>query len=278
MKKSLFVIGLILTASLTSCVIGKENGKMKLDVESKKASYGEFSVSPMDEHVTISKNEVVIAPAEEDVTYVISGYFKGQIITKTKDTILKLDNAYIENDGGVAAIKCNAKTEISVASGSENYIVSKGRSYSKLAALQGKRGLVIGGSGTLYVSGSVCHGVEAEEIKMKGSGVYYIQGTKNGSAITCETFTVEPDKTFRCYLLNSKNGLKADGKIDIKSGEYFIYDNEVALKTDDSEDEDGKHHSINLYGGTFHIFGNKTLYITEKDKYFADGAEFIEEL
>jgi len=262
---------------LSSCDGGNKSVKMKLDVETNKASYGDFSISPMDEYVTISKNEVIIAPAEEDLTYVISGYFKGQIINNTKDTVLKLDNAYIENDSGDAAIKCNAKTEISAAVDSKNYIVSYGSSYSKIGALQGKRGLVIGGSGTLYISGSVCHGVEAEEIKMKGSGLYYIQGTKKGSAITCETFTVEADKNFRCYLLNAKNGLKADSKIDIKSGEYFIYDNEIALKTDDSEDEDGKHHSINLSGGIYHTSGNKTLYITEKDSYFADGAKFIEE-
>jgi len=278
-KQFLFSFTLIFSFFfLLSCVKNTENYKLKLDYETAKENYKEkISISPMDDSVTIEKNQITLAPAQEDVTYVISGYFNGQIVNKTKNTIIKLDNAYLENTSGLSALRSTAKLEVSTVSDSVNYIVSSGRNYSKVGALQGKRGLVVGGSGTLYVIGNVCHGLEAEEVKIKGSGNLYFQGTKNGSALTSETFTVEADKNFNCYLINSKNGIKADGSINISSGNFYLYDNMIALKTDVSEKAGDQHHSIILSGGNFYTHANKTLYLTEKDMYYPQGAKFIED-
>ena len=278
MKKTLSFLACISVLIFSSCVENNASSKLSIDYKSAKDSYNqEIKIIPMDDSVTIEKNLITIAPSKEDVTYDISGYFNGQIINKTKDTVIRLNNAYLENTSGLPALKSSSKFEVSTVNGSTNYIVSSGRNYSKVAALQGKRGLVLGGSGTLYVAGNVCHGVEAEEVKIKGSGTFYLQGTKIGSALTCETFTVEQKKDFKCYLLNSKNGLKADGFINISSGNFYLYDNETALKTGIAQQAGDKHHSITLAGGTFYTFANKNLYITEKDEYYPQGAVFISE-
>lgn len=275
------LMGIIVSLSaltFSSCVKNTSSSKLSIDYKAAKELYGqEIKITPMDSSVTIEKNLITIAPGKEDVTYEITGYFNGQIINKTKDTTIRLNNAYLENTSGLPALKSSSKFEVSSVNGSTNYIVSSGRNYSKVAALQGKRGLVLGGSGNLYVVGNVCHGVEAEEVKIKGTGTFYLQGTKSGSALTCETFTVEQKKDFKCYLINSKNGIKADGFINISSGNYYLYDNEIALKTGIAQEAGDKHHSITLAGGTFYTFANKTFYVTEKEQYYPQGAVFIQE-
>jgi glucan-binding YG repeat protein len=287
MKKELLknllenLMGIIVSLSaltFSSCVKNTSSSKLTIDYKAAKELYGQkIKITPMDSSVTIEKNLITIAPGKEDVTYEITGYFNGQIINKTKDTTIRLNNAYLENTSGLPALKSSSKFEVSSVNGSTNYIVSSGRNYSKVAALQGKRGLVLGGSGNLYVVGNVCHGVEAEEVKIKGTGTFYLQGTKSGSALTCETFTVEQKKDFKCYLINSKNGIKADGFINISSGNYYLYDNEIALKTEIAQEAGDKHHSITLAGGTFYTCANKTFYVTEKEQYYPQGAVFIEE-
>ncbi|MCR5187691.1 MAG: carbohydrate-binding domain-containing protein [Treponema sp.] len=273
-----FPLSILLLFIFASCVRYNEDTKVKIDYESARQSYSQdFSIEPMDSSVTVEKKQITFAPAQENVTYTISGYFNGQIVNKTKNTILKLSNAYLENTDGVSAIKTNSKLEVSSVNGTTNYIVSSGRNFSKVAALQGKKNLVLGGSGRLYIIGNVCHGVEADDVKMKGSGTFYIQGKKIGSALTCESFTVEEDKSFDCYLINSKNGLKADGFINIASGNFYLYDNEVALKTNKNREPGDKHHSIRLSGGNFYTHANKVLYITEKNEYHAEGAKIIAE-
>ncbi len=271
-------LSILLLFLLASCVKYNENTKIKIDYDEERTSYGqELNISPLDSSVTVEKKQITLAPDQENVTYTISGYFNGQIVNKTKNTIIKLDNAFLENTDGASAIKTNSKLEVSSVKGSKNYIVSSGRNFSKVAALQGKKNLVLGGSGILYVIGNVCHGVEADNVKMKGSGTFYLQGKKRGSALTCESFTVEEDKSFNCYLINSKNGLKADGFINIASGNFYLYDNEVALKTNKTKEAGEKHHSIRLSGGNFYTHENKVLYITEKNEYYAEGANFIAE-
>ena len=278
LKNLMGIIVSLFALIFSSCVKNTSSSKLSIDYKAAKELYGqEIKITPMDSSVTIEKNLITIAPGKEDVTYEITGYFNGQIVNKTKDTTIRLNNAYLENTSGLPALKSSSKFEVSSANGSTNYIVSSGRNYSKVAALQGKRGLVLGGSGNLYVVGNVCHGVEAEEVKIKGTGTFYLQGTKNGSALTCETFTVEQKKDFNCYLINSKNGIKADGFINISSGNYYLYDNEIALKTGIAQEAGDKHHSITLAGGTFYTFSNKTFYVTEKEQYFPQGAVFVQE-
>ena len=263
---------------LSSCS-QKSGGRMEIDFDNARQMYAGQKISITPDDFSIEKNgrEIVIAPGVEGKTYTISGYFNGQIEVKTRNTVLKLENAFLENTGGKSAIKCLAKTEISAAQGTENYVVSTGRSFSKSGAVSAKKNLVLGGSGALYVSGNVCHGVEADEAKIKGSGKFVIQGTRGGSAISCESFSVEGGKTFKCYLLNSKNGLKADGAIAIKSGNFFIYDNGTALKTNRSKKPSAKPHSITLSGGAFRAAGNGTLAATDDGAFSTDGAEIVEE-
>ncbi len=279
MKKSFFLpfICAIVTIGLCSCV-EQSNHKIQLSSEAAKEDYKEkITIIPLDDSVKIERNKIIISPHEEDLEYTISGYFNGQIICTTKNTSLKLKNAYLENKNGESAIRGEAKIEVLAAKDSVNYIVSSGNSFNKNAALQGKRGLVIGGGGILYVDGNVYHGVEAEDVKIKGSGTFYFEGTSEGSALKCKTFTSDEEKSFNAYFLNSKNGIKAENTIIINSGNYYLYENATALKTDTSAEKPSSAHSITLKGGEFHTYQNAKLYSTDENAYFAEGASFIED-
>ncbi len=280
MKKYAFVLLSVVFALflLSSCLKRYSEPKLKIDWQNTRASYGNtITIEPADGSVSFGKNQIIIAPQTENQTYAISGYYNGQIISKTKNTVIKLNNAYLESTLGKAALKCTAKTEISAVNGTTNFIVADGKSFSKRAALQGRKDLVIGGSGILNVKGDIYHAVEADDVKIKGSGTYYFEGTRKGSAINCETFTVEEDKNFNCYILNSRDGIKADRTILIKSGNFYFYDNALALKTSLSKSNKSKPRQITLRGGTFHTFNNQKLYMTDKDAYDATGSTFIVE-
>ena len=209
-------------------------------------------------------------PKREKTEYVISGYFNGQIVNKTKNTIIKLNNAYLEASHGEPAIFGEVKTEISSVKGSQNYIISHGTIVAKTGAIHCKKNLEVGGSGTIYIKGDVYHAIKADDVKLKGSGILYAQGTKKGSAINCHSLIVEKDKTFSAYLIN------ADNSISIDSGTLHLYDNNIALKTDTVEDTPGESHSITLSGGSIYSRGNTTLYETDRNAFSSKGAKIIE--
>lgn len=229
MKKILTCLAIALLTVSAVCA-----EKVTIDAAGAKKSYvaQKLTIEPMDSTVTVKGKTITIAPKTEGKTYTISGYFDGQIVNKTKNTVLKLKGAYLENTSGAAAVYGEAKTEISTSKGTTNYIVSAGKSAEKNAALQSKKNLVLGGSGTLYVRGDVYHGIKADDVKIKGSGTLYAQGTKKGSALNCRSLTVEKDKTFSVYLVNSKNAVKADEAITLASGTFYLYDVENTLKTE----------------------------------------------
>lgn len=250
--------------------------KINIDYKSAKSSYGKISISPMDKTVTVGTDTITFAPKKEGVTYTISGYFKGQLINKTKNTVLKFNNAYIENTEGRPAVYGDAKIEISSTLGSNNYIISSGTG-EKNGAIHCKKNLELGGSGTMNVVGNVRHGIKGDDIKMKGSGIWYVQGTKNGSAINSRSFLAEREKTFKAYFVNSKNGIKADNTVSISSGNLFIYDNETGFKTDTKKDDPANPHSIRLAGGVIHTLGNKTFYETEQNAFNDKGAKVLQD-
>ena len=271
MKKSMKLtllssISMLAISMLAICACTENfTPKMEIDAESAKSSFkNEILISPMDDSVKINGNKIKISPKSEDSTYTISGYFDGQIKVETKNTVIKLKNAYLENSSGKPAILAKAKIEISTTKDSTNYIVSRGRGFAKNAALQSKRSLILGGSGTLFIKGGICHAVEAEDVKIKGSGVLYLEGTKRGSALTCESLEVERDKTFTAFFLNAKNGIKADKSILIQSGNFHLYDNENAFKTDITKSSTAKTHTVTLKGGSFFISGNKNLCVSDE--------------
>ena len=82
--------------------------KMNIDYESKRNLYGDFVIIPMDNTVTVTDGCITIAPKREDVTYTISGYFNGQIVVMKKNTIIKLNNAFIENTS--SCLSCSNKS------------------------------------------------------------------------------------------------------------------------------------------------------------------------
>ena len=280
---------LLLCAMLSSCVLkqGQDEHKIQIDVKEIKATYGDkLEISPLDESVNISKRQIVLSPVSEGVCYTISGYFNGQIVNTTKNTEIRLKNAFIENNSEKPAISSDVKFEVSAAKGTKNYIVSQGRGYSRTAALRSKRSLVIGGGGDLFVRGKICHGVEAEDMKLKGTGNFYFQGTRKGSAVKCDTLSVEEGKTFNAYFMNSKNGIKADRTVNIASGNFFLYNNSVGIKTDISSEGGAKSsksskptkaRAIILSGGTFHTEGLKRFYVTDDGAFQNNGATIIEE-
>lgn len=236
--------------------------------EEARKNYGnKITVLPKDGSVTISEDRIVLAPKKQGSEYTISGYFKGQIVNKTKNTLIRLKNAYLENTNGEACIYGEAKTEIASAKGSVNYLLSSGTSVSKTAALQSKKNLEVGGSGTIYVIGKSYHGIKGDDVKFKGSGNIYSSGTDKGSAVNCKSFTVSEDKTFTAYLFDSKNGIKADGVINIASGNFYFYGNGTALKTDTAEDNPEISHGIEIKHAVLHTKNNKVLQETSENAF-----------
>ena len=249
-----------------------------IDVGNARKSFSNtVTVTPKDNSVIISKEKIILAPKKEGTVYTISGYFNGQIFNKTKNTVIKLSDAFIENSSGGAAIYGDAKTEISSVNGTVNYVVSSGKSPDKTAAFQCKKNIEIGGSGTIHFVGNACHAVKGDDVKLKGSGILYFQGTSEGSGINCENLIVEKEKSFKAYFLNSKNGIKADHIIDVSSGNFFFTGNKTALKTDTKKDDPKSPHSITLSGGMISLSANETFYKTEQNAYKAKGAKIIEE-
>ncbi|MBQ7157969.1 MAG: carbohydrate-binding domain-containing protein [Treponema sp.] len=270
---------LILILALALITVGAGFAqKVKLDPSKAKKNYKtQFTISPKDSSVIITNDTITFTPKKEGTEYTLSGYFNGQIVNKTKNTVFKLNNAFIENTSGAAAIYGEAKTEISAVKNTVNYLVSMGQSLSKTAALQCKKNLEIGGSGTLYAIGSTYHGVKADDVKIKGSGTFYLQGTQEGSALNCHSVLSEKEKSFKAYFINSKNGIKADNTISISSGTFYFYDNEIALKTDTSKEDPTNKHEIALLGGTIYTHGNSSLYLTEKGAYKVKSAKISED-
>ncbi len=271
MKKTIFFL---LAALLISCVQKNENAAIFINADASRENYGEFSILPED-FVKIDSKKIEISPQDENQTYTISGYFNGQIVVTTKNTTLKLKNAFLENTSGKPALKCSSKTEISSAEKSENFIVSSGRGFARNSALSAEKSLVIGGSGSLKIAGFMCHGIEAGDVKIKGRGNLFVQGTKKGSALNCDSLEVESDKTFCAYFLNSKNGIKADKSILVNSGNFFLFDNETALKIDSSKKPFARF--LKLSGGEFHFLGNKNKFETGNAALDLSGAKIVEE-
>ncbi|MBP3771891.1 MAG: carbohydrate-binding domain-containing protein [Treponema sp.] len=270
-------LSLALTAFFSSCAEDFKP-RMTISIPEPERSFPQpLKIEPMDESVSLSGRKIVIAPKEEGRTYTLSGYYKGEIHLETKNTVLKLKNAFLENSSGKPALYAREKCEISSAKESENYIVSRGRSFMKRGAVDAKKDLILGGSGGLFIKGTVCHGVEAEDVKMKGSGGFYIEGSRRGSAISCKSFEAEEKKAFSAYLLNSKNGIKADKSINIKSGTFYLYDNSVALKTDIKKDSSKTRRGIKVSGGVFFIGGNKEFAITDDEGLDFDPASLVDE-
>lgn len=223
----------------------------------------EDSVLYTKEDGVITFNTATAENKDEDMEITISGYFKGQIVNNVKELVINLKNAYLENEDA-PAIVCNKKTEISAKKETENYIITTGGPVEKTGAVLADKKLKFGGSGTCYIIDSLCHGIKGDEVEFKGSGKYYIQGTKDGSAVNCNEFIIEEDeeKTVTVYFYNAKNGIKADNSIDIQDGNLYFYGNKTALKTDKAGDgEDPK--TITLANCTITTEGVKNLQETD---------------
>ncbi|MCR5724908.1 MAG: carbohydrate-binding domain-containing protein [Treponema sp.] len=239
--------------------------RLTIDEDTSRIAYGVDLIITPEAGVTRGRRLIIIEPKAEGTEYTLSGYFNGQIISKTKNTVLKLNGVYIEQNCAKAALRCQAKTEIKAVADTENYIVSSGRSFLREGALHGKRDLILGGSGTLHVKGAVWHGIEGDDVKIKGSGTIYAEGSRRGAALACESLAVEPDKTFTAYLLNAKTGIKAKDEVKVESGTFCIYDNDCAIKAD----------SIHLSGGLFRIVGNRQVFISRKGTANQAGATIV---
>lgn len=293
LKKNL-VLFLIFALCASFCLAQTSSNYLpKIDVDSARKNYAKkITITPMD-GVTISDGLIVLEPKKEETSYTISGYFNGQIENRTKNTEIKLKNAFIENNSGKPALYAQSKVILSTVKDTINYVVSDyvvsdgvpasnssekvsfGQSPAKSGAVHCKKNLVLGGSGILYVIGGVYHAVKADDVKIKGSGIFYLRGTEKGSCINCHSLAVEKDKSFKAYFLASKNGIKADSTISIASGNFYFYDNGTAMKTDtvdENSDENSdknrnENHGITIYDGKFVLRGNDALYETDKNEF-----------
>ena len=213
---------------------------------------------------------ITLKPEAEDIEYTISGTFEGQIINKTKGTVLVLNGATLENKNGKAAVYGELKTELKAAKDTVNTITVTGEGDAK-AAVHCEKAVEIGGSGTLTISCENAHGVKASKVELKGSGTFTFDGGADSSAINCNKFIVEAEKSFTANLKDSKNGIKADETIEIASGTFnFTNITKTALKTDTSKDDDAnapKDHWIKITGGTFTFTNCKKTDDTEKNAF-----------
>ena len=219
---------------------------------------------------------ITLTPTKEKEEYILSGYFNGQIINNTKNTVLTLNGVYIENTTGNPAILSTKKMEISVKENTDNYIISTGEANGKKGTIycydsvdDKLKNLEIGGKGKCYILGFY-HGIKADEVKAKGSGIYYITGTNKGSAINCNSFVIESEKNITLCLGNAKNGIKADETISISSGTLWLENVTTGLKTDTTEDKPDKEYFIKLSDCKIYTKNIKDLYSTEKDSYITN--------
>lgn len=270
MKKLNFLAAALLSFSLISCSNDGSSSSVenyKIDYEGKKSEYSTGSIKS-DYEYSRADGKIVLTPAakadEDSFEYEFSGYFNEQIVASVKGTVIKLNGAYLESTDGTTVITVEKTSEIKSEEGTVNYVVSNGSEGAKSAAIQSeKKNVKIGGKGTLFVVGNVCHGIKADDVEFKGSGFYWIQGTENGSAVNCNTFTVDAERSFKAYIINSKNGIKADNTITCASGSFVIANNTVGLKTDTNEDDPLKPHGITLSGGTYIFVNNTERFVTE---------------
>ncbi len=221
--------------------------------------------------ITISEDgkTITLQPEETDVEYTITGEFEGQIINKTKGTVIILNNAKLKNAEGKAVIYGELKTEIKCEENTTNIITVTGeadKTYGKAAVLC-EKAIEIGGDGSCTISCENGHGVKGKDVELKGKG-NYVFGPAKDSAINCNDFEVKADKTFTATFKDAKNGIKADNTITIASG-TFIFENikKAALKTDTSADDnvgETKEHKITLEGGTFTFTECGSKYSTEE--------------
>ena len=177
--KKIFVL-LVSLSFVAGMAFAEKEVKVKIDNEKFRTFYGDrISITPSDSTVKITKDKIITEPKKEGVEYTIFGYFNGQIVNKTKNTVLKLSKVYLENTSGEPVIYGEAKTEISTAKDTKNFIVASGsadprtKSKSKPAAIYCKKNLELGGSGNLYVVGNVYHAVKADDVKLKGTGGFF---------------------------------------------------------------------------------------------------------
>lgn len=187
-----------------------------------------------------AKNKTITLSETEASEYTLSGDFEGQIVVKADDTIINLNNANLSNTDAPVIIS-DFKFEVSAKKGSTNTINTTGNinSENKIGAITGEKRIKIGGGGTLDISCSVYHGIKSEKtVEIKGSGTFTVSGTMDGSAINCDNFEVETDRTFTLNLKDSKNGIKADESINIESGTFNLSNiSKTGFKTDTKKDD-----------------------------------------
>ena len=210
-------------------------------------TYTVIAPEGLEDTVTIDEEAktITLAPATNKQKYKISGEFEGQIINKTKGTVIVLSNAKLTNTQGKAAIFGEDDTEISADKDTQNTITVTGtadKTYGVGAVQCGikknYKDLEIGGSGSLTITCENGHGVKADDIKLKGSGTFVFDGGAKNSAINCNVFLVKEEKTFTATLKDSENGIKADKSITINSGTFNFENLTTALKTDKTENYD----------------------------------------
>ena len=229
-----------------------ENGDEESEVISDKLPEG-FTLEGKDGATFFysAKNKTITLSETEASEYTLSGNFEGQIVVKADDTVINLNNANLSNTDAPVIIS-DFKFEVSAKKDSTNTITTTGNinSENKIGAVTGEKRIKIGGGGTLDISCSVYHGVKSKKtVEVKGGGIFTISGTIEGSAINCDNFEVEADRTFTLNLKDSKNGVKADKNINILSGTFNLTNLKTGFKTDKFKD-DGENHYINIEGAT----------------------------
>lgn len=226
---------------------------------------------------------ITLAPAVEGIEYTITGVFEGQIINKTKNTVITLDGANLKNTEGKAVIYGEAKIELKfkkdstntiTVTGTDNTVYEEGKPDFSKAAVLCEKAIEIGGSGSCTISCENGHGVKGSKIELKGSGTYTFDGGDDSSGLNCNSFIVKQDeekpRTFTAILKDSKNGIKADETIEIACGTFdFKNITGTALKTDkkDKKGAEPADHYIHLTGGTFTFTDCTAIYETKDDSF-----------
>lgn len=188
--------------------------------------------------------------------YDLEGNFEGQIINKTKGSVLNLNNVNLTNTDA-PAIYGEKKIELKAGKKSNNTITVTGSSEDKIGAITCNKKFELGGSGNITINSSLFHGIKADEVQIKGSGTHVISGSNTeGSAINCNALEVKTsDKVVNVTFKNFRHGIKADKTISILSGN-FVFDESIVvpMKTDSVEDDGDNNHSITIGSRTYVTF------------------------
>ncbi|MBQ8012683.1 MAG: carbohydrate-binding domain-containing protein, partial [Oscillospiraceae bacterium] len=152
-------------------------------------------------------------------TYIVSGYLGyGMIEVSTTEKVkLKLNGVDITNSTGPAVLVSDAKRlTMTLIEGTVNSLT--GGSAAHDGAIFSNDTLEIKGAGTLYVNGTVEHGISSDDDIVVKNGDIYVNAVKTGMMAN-DDITVSGGTL---HVTGGTNGMKSKGTMHIAGGSLWV--------------------------------------------------------